>query len=165
MTVTSLTFSSSSRARFQPTLPAPAMITYTPRSRPRVARAADRGLGLAQGGALELVDRDRRRADGLQALLGVPGRAARVQDARDDLRHLEALVGDLRDHQVGVVAVGGRDEDVRLGDAGLLERLHLQRRPDREAPAGGLPGLAELDVEALVRQRVLVEDRDGVPGP
>src|SRR3954469_13816089 len=117
MTVTSLSFSSSSRARFQPTLPAPAMITYTRRSRPRVAGAADRGLGLAERGPLELVDRDGGRAHGLQALLGVPGRAPGVQDARDDLRHLEALVGDLRHDEVRVVAVGGGDEDVRLADA------------------------------------------------
>src|SRR4051794_37276558 len=141
MTVTSLSFSSSSRARFQPTLPAPAMITYTRRSRSRVAGAADRGLRLPERRPLELVDGDRRRADGLQPLLGVPGRAPWIEHAGDDLGDLEALLGDLRHHEVRVVPVGGGDEHVRLGDARLLERLHLERRADGEAPAGRLPRL------------------------
>src|SRR4051794_12489353 len=104
MTVTSFSFSRSSRARFQPTLPAPAMITYTAGGSsllgPLVAGAADRGLRLAQRGALEHVDRDRGRADGLQALLGVPGGAPRVQHAGDHPRHLEAAPRDLGDDQV-----------------------------------------------------------------
>ena len=49
-----------------------------------------------------------------------------------------------------------------LLDAGLDERVHLERGADREAAAGLLPRLAELDVQALVRERVLVEYRDGV---
>src|SRR3954470_23082526 len=105
MTVTSLSFSSSSRARFHPTLPAPAMITYTrgppsgaaprrsgrrrrparthdrePPSGPFLARPADGRLGLAERCPLEHVDGDRRRADGLEPLLGVPGGTPRVED-------------------------------------------------------------------------------------
>ena len=45
-----------------------------------------------------------------------------------------------------------------------IERVDLERGADREAPAGGLPGLPELDVEPLVRERVLVEHGDGVTG-
>src|SRR4051812_17788948 len=124
MTVTSLPFSSSSRARFQPTLPAPATITYT--AGLPGACGLRRGE-LAERGPFELLDRDRRRADGLQALLGVPGGAPRIEHARDDLGDVEAPARDLGHHEVRVVAVGGRDEDVRLRHAGLLERLHLQR--------------------------------------
>src|SRR3954454_10361835 len=152
-TVTSWPFSISSRARFQPTFPAPAMITYSPATVP---------LGLRQRGGGELLDRDLRRADGVDALLAVPGRAPRVEDACDHLRHAEAELSDLRDDEVGVVAVGGGDEHVGLLDPGLRQRVHLERRADREAAAGLLPALAELDVEALVGERVLVEDGDGV---
>jgi len=44
-----------------------------------------------------------------------------------------------------------------------LARELLERGADREAPAGLLPALAELDVEPLVRERVLVEHGHGVP--
>src|SRR4051794_5082553 len=128
MTVTSLPFSSSSRARFQPTLPAPATITYTLR-RLRCLQRAQRRL-------LELLDGDRRRAHRLEPLLGVPRGAPRVEHAGDDLADVEAPARDLRHDEVGVVAVGGRDEDVGVRDPGLLERLHLERGADREAPAG-----------------------------
>src|SRR3954452_12021967 len=126
MTVTSFSFSISSRARFHPTLPAPATITYT--SGPR------RG-GVAECGLLELLDRDRGRADRVQPLLLVPARAARVEHAHDHLLDTEAAPGDLRDDEVRVVAVGGGDEDVGVLDAGLDERVHLERGADREAPA------------------------------
>src|SRR4051812_16392074 len=155
ITVTSWPFSISSRARFHPTLPAPAMITYSP---------ATVLLDLRQRGGGELLDGDLRGADGLHALLGVPGGAPRVEHARDDLRHPEAQLGDLRDHEVGVVAVGGGDEDVGLLHPGLRQRVHLERRADREAAARLFPALAQLDVEALVGERVLVEDGDGMPG-
>ena len=96
------------------------------------------------------------------ALLGVPGRAARVEHAGDHPVDVEAPLRDLRDDQVRVVAVGGGDEHVGVLDAGLDQRVDLQRRADREAAARLLPRAAELDVQALMRQRVLVEDRHGV---
>src|SRR5215216_5928065 len=205
ITVTSSPRSSSSRARFQPTLPAPAMITYSPaisgssvdpRRSWAVAGAGWQGrrpagipLGfhgsrtqpgrdqrpiqgrwgstegpLRQRRLLQLLDRDLGRADGVQALLGVPGGAARVEHARDHPRDLEAAVGELRHDEVRVVAVGRGDEDVGLLDPGLGQRVELERRTDREAPAGLLPRSAELDVEPLVRERVLVEDGDDVAG-
>ena len=114
---------------------------------------------LAQRRLLQLLDRDLRRADRLQALLGVPGRAARIEHAGDHAVDVEPPLRDLRDDQVRVVAVGGGDEDVGLLDAGLDQRVDLQRRPDREAAARLLPGAPELDVQPLVRERVLVEDR------
>src|SRR4051794_15893231 len=153
ITVTSWPFSISSRARFHPTLPAPAMITYSPATVP---------LGLRQRGGGELLDGDLRGADRLHALFGVPGGAPWIEDARDHLRHPEAQLGDLRDDEVGVVAVGRGDEDVGLVHPGLGQRVHLQRRADREAAAGLLPALAELYVEALVGERILVEDGHGV---
>src|SRR4051794_26397999 len=110
MTVTSCSFSSSSRERFQPTLPAPATMTYM--SGPLVAGTADGGGRLAERGALELVDRDRGRAHGLEPLLGVPGGAPRVEHTRDHARDVEAPPRDLGHHEVRVVAVRGGDEDV-----------------------------------------------------
>ena len=99
-----------------------------------------------------------------EPLLGVPRRAARVEDARDHARDLEAQLGELRDHEVRVVPVGGGDEDVRVLDPRLDQRVELERGADREAAARLLPRRAELDVEPLVRERVLVEHRDGVAG-
>src|SRR5690606_21551502 len=99
ISVTSWPLPSSSRARFQPTLPAPQTITYT--------AASSGSYGIPQRGLLDEVDRVLRRADRVQALLGVPVGARRVEHAHDDARHLEAALGDLRDHEVRVVAVGG----------------------------------------------------------
>ena len=75
--VTSLPFSSSSRARFQPTLPAPTMMMYMPLGhlevRVLVIDAPPAAAAAALGGvadlALEHVDRDPGRADRVQALL------------------------------------------------------------------------------------------------
>src|SRR5262249_62227847 len=97
-TVTSWPFSISSRARFQPTFPAPAMITYTVRpSRQRLH------------GVLEHVDRHRRGADRGQALLAVPLGAPGIEHAHDHAVDAKAPATDLRHHQVGVVAVGAHD--------------------------------------------------------
>ena len=65
----------------------------------------------------------------------------------------------------GVVAVRGGDEHVGLVDPRLGQRVHLERGADREPAAGLLPRGAELDVQALVGERVLVQDGDGVAGP
>src|SRR4051812_46532549 len=124
MTVTSLSFSSSSRARFQPTLPAPQTITYIASSA-LFARAGDGLVRVTEGGPLELVDRDRGRADRVQPLLGIPRGAPRVEHADDHLGHLEAPLRQLRDDEIRVVAPRRRDEDVGLVDAGLHERIDL----------------------------------------
>src|SRR4051794_19384967 len=107
MTVTSWCLVISSRARFQPTLPAPAMTTYM-------------ALHLLER-ALEHLDRVARRTDRVQALLGVPLRAGRIHDTHDDTWHLIVLCSDLGDRQVGVVAVRGGDEHVRVLDPGLAQ--------------------------------------------
>src|SRR3954470_15048816 len=98
MTVTSWRLLISSRARFPPTLPAPAMTTYMP-------------LHLLER-ALEHLDRVARRADRVQALLGVPLGAGGIHHTHDDSRDLVVLGGDLGYRQVRVVAVGRGDEHV-----------------------------------------------------
>src|SRR5690349_557727 len=136
MTVTSWRLLMSSRARFHPTLPAPAMTTYM-------------GSDLLER-ALEHLDRVARRADGVQALLGVPLGPRGVHHAADHARHLVVLARDLRDRQVRVVAVGRGDEDVGLLDPRLAQRVDLQAVAEREAPAGVLPRRVHARVEALV---------------
>src|SRR4051794_35670371 len=125
ITVTSWRLLMSSRARFQPTLPAPAITTYT-------------ALHLLER-ALEHLDRVARRADRVQALLGVPLRARGVHHAHDDPRDLVVLGGDLGDRQVRVVPVRGGDEHIGLLDPGLAQRVDLQAVAEGELPAGVLP--------------------------
>ena len=43
-----------------------------------------------------------------------------VVDAADRLAHAEQFLRDLRGHDIAIVALGHRDEDVGLADAGLL---------------------------------------------
>src|SRR4051794_7714820 len=88
--VTSWPLSSSSRARFQPTLPAPTMITYM-----RSLTYRMRG-GLSHL-ARQHVDRHPRWADRVQALRLVPLRPVGIEDPRDHRRNLEAALGELRD--------------------------------------------------------------------
>ena len=120
-----------------------------------VAVAAD-----SRDGALEHVDRDPGRADGVQALALVPLGPQRVEDAGDHRRHLVAALGDLGDDDVGVVAVGGGDEGVGLLDPGRDERVGLEPGADREAAAEVLPALVEADLEPRVGLGVLVEAGD-----
>ena len=61
-------------------------------------------------------------------------RPRRVEHADDDAVDLEAPLRDLGDHQVGVVAVGGRDERVGLLDARLHQRVDLERGAHGERP-------------------------------
>src|SRR5204863_4667288 len=75
---------------------------------------------------------------------------------------VEAAPGDLGDHEVGVVAVGGGDEGVGLLDSGLEERVDLERGADGEAAADLLPGLGLVPVEEGYGLGVLVEHRDFV---
>ena len=81
-----------------------------------------------------------------------------------DLLDAEALLGDLGDHEVGVVAGGGGDEHVGALDPGLDQGVGLERGADRELASGVLPGLALAGVEALVRERIGVEHRHLVAG-
>src|ERR1700754_336560 len=99
------------------------MITYTAAAPSRGSCGRQRRFGDEVDGVL-------RRTDRVQALLGVPGGARGVCDAHDDPRDVEAPLGDLGDDQVRVVAAGGGDEDVRLLDAGLQQRVDLQRGAD-----------------------------------
>src|SRR4029078_11207135 len=89
--------------------------------------------------ALEHLDRVARRADGVQALLGVPLAPRRVHHAADHARHLVVLARDLRDRQVRVVAVGRGDEDVGLLDPRLAPRGDLEALARAGAAAGRLP--------------------------
>jgi hypothetical protein len=97
------------------------------------------------------------------ALLAVPVGARRIHHADDRLLDAEALLGDLGDHEVGVVARGRGDEHIGALDPRLDQRVGLERRADGELAAGVLPALALPGVQALVGERVLVEDRDFVP--
>src|SRR4051794_27187675 len=115
--------------------------------------------GLDRQRFAEHVDRVLRRRDGLQSLLAIPGRAGRIHHTDDHAARFEAPLGDLRDDDVRVVAVGRGDEDVGAVDAGLEQRVDLQGRPDGEQAAAVLPRALLAHVEALMRQRVLVEDR------
>ena len=65
------------------------------------------------------VDRRLRRADGAEPPRRVEVRARGIEDADDDAVDAEALLGDLADDDVRVVAVGGDDDGVGLLDAGL----------------------------------------------
>jgi hypothetical protein len=69
----------------------------------------------------QLGDGRLRGRDDVEAPAGVEVGARRVEDPRRDDRDFVALPRDLRDDDVGVVAVGRGDERVRVGDAGLLE--------------------------------------------
>src|SRR5271163_3511478 len=102
MSVTSWSLDISSRARFQPTLPPPAMITYIESDHAGV------------DGVVEHLDRLLGRRDRVQALLAVPGRAGRVHDADEHAVDAELTLGELGDDEVRVVAVGGGDEHVGL---------------------------------------------------
>ena len=156
-----------------PTLPAPTTITYIPSpigaatlgvaGRCAAGRAADLGL--------EHVDRDPGRADRVQPLLLVPLGPQRVEDPRDDDRHVEPALRDLGDDDVRVVAVGRGDEGVGALDPGRLQRIDLEPRADRELTARVLPRALEADLETGVRLGVLVQARNLVavarasPGP
>ena len=127
------------------------------------AASSATALRVADHGLAQHVDRDLRRAHGVQALLLVPVRAVGVEHAHDHLRHLEALLRELGDDDVRVVAVGGADDHVGAVDARLVERIHLERGADREPPAGVLPALVQVVVEERVGLLVLVEHADLVP--
>src|SRR5579884_1019964 len=145
ISVTSWPARRSDRIRFAPTLPPPAIRTYIDRP--------SRGnlfLGMPHRGD-ERLDRGGGRADDAEPLRRVELRPRRVEHAHDHGRHLELLLGDLRDHEVRVVAVRGDDDGVRLIDPDLTQERQVHAVADREA-AG--PALAESPEGVLV----LVED-------
>src|SRR5206468_2280423 len=65
------------------------------------------------------------RADGVHAQLLVRLRALGVVDAGDYVRDLEHMLGDLRGHDVAVVALGHGDEAVGLLDAGATQDVDV----------------------------------------
>src|SRR5436190_4866077 len=153
ISVTSRSLAISSRARFHPTFPAPAMITYICRL---LRSGCEDDLSGFVDGVLGGTDRQ-------QALPGVPGGARGVGDADNHLGYVESALGDLRDHQVGVVSAGGGHEHVGVLDPRRDQPVEFERGADREAAAGVLPARRLILVEALVRQRIAVEHRDLVP--
>src|SRR5689334_20873645 len=133
--------------RLAPTLPPPAIITYigSPFG-PRGPPLDGRPLGRSDGSDQRL-DRRRRRIDDAQAPRGVELGARRVEQPRDDRRHLKLELRDLRNHDVRVVAVRADDDGVGLLDPGLLEELQVHAVPDQEAPG---PALTESPESVLV---------------
>src|ERR1039458_2363344 len=152
MSVTSRSLAISSRARFHPTFPAPAMITYICSELPS-GREHD---------LLGLIDGVLRWTDRVQALLGVPGGAGRIGHPHHDPGNVEAPLGELGDDEIGVVTPGGGHEHVGVVDAGSPETIELECRPDGEPTAGVLPAGRLVLVEPLVRERITVEYGDFV---
>src|SRR3954468_12824093 len=119
-------------ARFAPTLPPPQTRMYTLRLHLRGFAGAD--------GFDQCVDRRRGRADRVQAALLVERGARGIEHAHDDAWVREALLRDLADHEVRVVAVGGHDDGLGVIDAGRAQDVDVHAVPEHE-PAG--PALAE----------------------
>ena len=116
------------------------MTTYISYGRPRSASS-------------NIVDRGLRRADRVQALLARTRRRAPGPCTRTITRgDVEAALGDLGDDEVRVVAVGGGDEDVGSLDAGLEQRVDLERGADGERPPASSQERRLARVEALVRR-------------
>ena len=153
ISVTSWPCPRSSRVRLTPTLPAPTTIRYMAQPPPPAAWRSS---------VLEHVDRDPGRADRPQALGAVPLGPQRIEDPGDHRLDLVTPLGDLRDHDVGVVAVGGGDEGVGLVDSGRFERIDLQCGADGEHATGDLPAAFQPDFEPGVGLGVLVEHGNGV---
>ena len=77
--------------------------------------------------------------------------------------HAEAPLRDLRDEDVRVVAARGGDEDVGLLDARRPSSASISIAvPTVKRPPASSHEVVCAGVEALVRERVLVEDGDGV---
>ena len=160
ISVTSCPARSSERVRFAPTLPPPAIRTYIR----RVASSASRT-------ALdERLDRGRRRADDAQAARRVELRARRVEHADDHRRHLEVLLGRLRDHEVRVVAVGRDDDGVGLLDPGLAQErggpCRGRRGSRRSSCSPSRPSASSFSSSTVTSQPEAVQlQRDGRADP
>ena len=149
ISVTSWSARRSRRARFAPTLPPPQIRTYISRPRPVC------GTSQARTASVDLGDRRLRRAHDPQPALAVEHGARRVEQAHDDALVGEALLRDLADDDVRVVAVGRDDDRVRVLDAGGAKHVDVHAVSEHEAAA---PVLAE------PRERVLLlVDRRDLP--
>src|SRR4029079_13303300 len=104
------------RARFAPILPPPAIRTYMSAADLHRLRHVARPDGVRQP-----VDRVRGRADRAHALLLVELGAGRIEQPDDDTVDAEALLDDLADHDVRVVAVGGDHARVGVLDPGAAQ--------------------------------------------
>src|SRR5438270_743528 len=152
ISVTSWSLEISSRARLRPTFPPPTMITYM----------RSRKLGFER--ALEHLNRVLCGRNRVQTLFAVPAGTCGIHHAHDHPFDTEPLLRYLRDDQVRVVAVGRGDEHVRALDPRRDQRVQLESRADGELAPRVLPALRLSGVEALVRERVLVEDGHFVTG-
>src|ERR1041385_1050134 len=74
-----------------------------------------------------------RRAEHAEPELAVDLGPDRVVDPSDDLVHVEDVLGDLRGHDVAVVALRHGDEAVRLLGAGAAQEVGLHAVADHEA--------------------------------
>src|SRR6266700_1628145 len=72
---------------------------------------------------MDLLCAGERGAERIQAEFAVDVLAHRVVDAGDHAGHFEDLAGDLRRHDVPVVAIGQGGEAVRRFDPGLAENI------------------------------------------
>src|SRR5262249_22327633 len=98
------------------------------------------------------IDGDAGRADRLEPALLVEARAGGVEDTHHDAPDVEALLRDLADDDVRVVAVGRNDDGVRLLNAGVAQEVGVHAVPDDECT---WPVLAQ------PRQSILVLVHDG----
>ena len=78
-----------------------------------------------------------------------------VVDPADRARHGELGLGEQRDHEVGLVVAGRRDDDVARLELGLLERGQLARVGEQPLRLGHGVGAD--------RRGGLVDQQDGVP--
>ena len=135
ISVTSWPISSSERVTFAPTLPPPATMMY-------ISCACGRGARTAR-----TVSRRTEIAVWVghtvsQPALRIERRARGIEDADDDaVRRSVPPLQHLPDDDVRVVAVGGDDRRVRIGDSGPLEHrgVHAVADDEATAPAGAEP--------------------------
>src|SRR5690349_9897443 len=140
------------RMTFAPALPPPAIRTYMGLDLRLLALL---GNDTRADSFVEGVDRGRGRTDRAQSARRVEVRPRRVEDPDDGAVDPEAFLGDLADHEIGVVAVRACDDGVGILDAGLLEDGRIHAVADDE-PAG--PVLSE-----AVEGGLLLVDRRHVP--
>ena len=115
-----------------------------------------RGLvGWRLDDALEALGLDARRVDRAEAHVPVHLLAQRVEDAGGDDLDAEDVLGDLRGHDVAVVAARRADEGVGVADVDLLEHVDV----DAVADVGRA---AEVVGQEAERGGVDVEDEDVV---
>ena len=77
----------------------------------------------------------RGRADRFQAELGIGIRPLDIIDPREDLRHMEDRLRDLRRHDIGVVVVRDRDEGARALDTRAPQHILINPGAEDRPPA------------------------------